>query len=94
MIFSWVFCFGSYICNVFLKAFGIFDPTYHGIMRSLYDGAINEYGRKVSHDYTVKTTMASPISDIETTFSGTSVGDLNILGDWIKFVVTLVIALI
>ena len=63
-------------------------------MRSLYDGAINEYGRKVPHDYAVKTTIASPISDVETTFSGTSDGDLNILGDWIKFVVTLVIVLI
>ena len=65
-------------------------------MRSLYDAATNEFGREVPHDFFVKTTIASPISDIETptTFRGTSVGGVDILGDWIKFVVTLVIIVI
>ena len=66
-------------------------------MRSLYDSATATYNREVPHDYAVmKTTTASPIADILTpmTSGGTSVGGLDILGDWIKFVVTLVIILI
>merc|ERR1712227_473414 len=51
----------------FLVAFGIFDQTYHGIMRSLYDVATANYNREVPHDYAVvKTTTASPIADILT----------------------------
>ena len=61
-------------------------------MRSLYDAATNEFGRQVPHDFAVKTTTASQISDIET--PTTSVGGVDILGDWIKFVVTLVIIFI
>jgi len=55
----------------------MFDPTFHEHMRSRYDDATNEYGRKVPHDFTVK--------------SGTS--GLDILGDWINLLATLVIIL-
>ena len=34
----------------YFQAFGIFDPTYHGMMRAFYDVAINEYGRKAGSD--------------------------------------------
>ena len=65
-------------------------------MRSRYDDATSEYGREVPHDFAVKTTIASPISDIETptTFGETSVGGVDILGDWIKLLATLVIILL
>ena len=39
----------------YFQAFGIFDPTYHGIMRALYDDAIDEYGRKAAHDSAIST---------------------------------------
>merc|ERR1719394_1551214 len=39
----------------FLVAFGIFDPTYHGIMRSLYDDATSEYGHEAKRDSSVST---------------------------------------
>ena len=72
------FSFGSWskcIHSIF-KAFGIFDPTYHGIMRALYDDAVGEYGRKVPHDSAViadavTNTDASPNSEIVTTSSAT-----------------------
>ena len=37
------------------QAFGIFDPTYHGIMRSLYDDATSEYGHEAKRDSAVST---------------------------------------
>ena len=40
---------------IILQAFGIFDPTYHGIMRSLYDDALKEYNREAAHDSAVST---------------------------------------
>ena len=78
---------GNNVYSTF-KAFGIFDPTYHEIMRALYDDAIDEYGRKVPHDSAnIADTVTSTTAP--TTSSGTSV-----LGHWTQFVVTLILTFI
>ena len=89
-----------YIIYSIFKSFGIFDPTYHGIMRALYDHSNDKYGREVPHDSAVTITDAVTIADAVTTTTASpnspnsSVDGSDILGPWTQFVPTLIIILI